>query len=619
MRTSRRWLAVLMGGALVMAACSSGNESGGSDGATTTAGEEVTESTAATPTTSGKADDSGNVTAFVEEAGGRSATSDGIVEGGTLYILDHSQGAVNMDPQRIYTGADLGFQGTTITRTLTSYLPVAGPEGAELVADLATDLGTATDGAKTWSFTLRDGVTFEDGSPITCADIRYGISRTWASDVTGDEGPLYAIDYIDVPEGYPGPYTATAEQQAGFDQAIECPDDKNIVFHLKYGIGDFNYTVSLLSFAPVPKAADTGDKYTLRPTSSGPFKIESYEEGKELVLVRNDKWSQASDPVRTPHLDKIVWQYGLDESVIDERMIADQGDDQAAIVYGSLQPQNLQTVFTDDRFADRRTDGYDGYITYTLVSLKRVNCVAIRKAIWLALDREALRTAGGGPYTGTFASGFILPRLTLDFQDNKLPDGLNPNGTPNVEAAQALMDAAKADPKCADAYKYATEEGLRLDHEEAELWTKLVAIWIDSLGKIGVKIKDNPIESSKYYAAIGDDPGDIIRYGWAADWSNASTVIPPLFLADGGNAYQLPASDPLYPEFEARVKAAQANTDRAAQAAEWKALNQWLVDNVWAIPGTYTRVQNIVGSRVRNAFQWYISGWYAVGNMGLAA
>jgi len=96
-------------------------------------------------------------------------------------------------------------------------------------------------------------------------------------------------------------------------------------------------------------------------------------------------------------------------------------------------------------------------------------------------------------------------------------------------------------------------------------------------------------------------------------------VIPPLFLTEGGNAYQQPGADPAYPEFEQRVRAAQSNTDRTAQAAEWKALNQWLVDNVWAIPGTYTRIQNLVGSKVRNAYLWYTSGWYAVGNIGLAA
>ena len=80
-----------------------------------------------------------------EESGGLSATFDGVGEGGTLYVLTNSEGASTLDPQRVYTGAELGAWGSTFTRTLTSYKPVAGKDGTSLVADMATDLGTASD------------------------------------------------------------------------------------------------------------------------------------------------------------------------------------------------------------------------------------------------------------------------------------------------------------------------------------------------------------------------------------------------------------------------------------------------------------------------------------------
>lgn len=601
MKMSRTACVILVGGALALAAC----------GGTSNSEGEAT-------TTVGSATDSGNVLSFVEETGGVSATSDGIVEGGTLNILDYSTGATNLDPQRIYSGADLGFLGSTLLRTLTSYKITSGEDGTSLVADLATDTGTASADAKTWTFTLRDGITFEDGSPITCADIQYGVSRTWAHDVTADDGPLYATQFLDVPEDYPGPFTATAEQEAAFSRGVECKDPKTIIFHLKIGVSDFNYTVSLLAFGPVPKAADTGDKYTLRPMSSGPFKIETYDEGKALVMVRNDKWNQASDPVRTPHLDRIVWHFGLAEAIIDERMIADQGDDQAAITYAPLASQNLQTVFSGDEYVDRRTDGYDGFVTYTVMNLKTVNCLAIRKAIWLAIDREAVRTAAGGPFTGTFASGFINPRLALDFAEKTPPEGLNADGTANTEAAKALMAQAKDDPKCASAYKLATETGLRFDHGASEAWTKIISIWIDSLKAAGIKLIDNPIEPKDYFATINSNPGDMMRGGWAPDWNNASSVIPPLFIKDGGSAYGNFWDDPEYPAFAKLVDEALLEVDRSKQASLWKALDQWLVDRVWSIPGSYSRVQYLVGSRVRNAYVWYPSGWYAVGNIGLA-
>ena len=159
---------------------------------------------------------------------------------------------------------------------------------------------------------------------------------------------------------------------------------------------------------------------------------------------------------------------------------------------------------------------------------------------------------------------------------------------------------------------------MRFDHGDTELWKKIIAIWIDSLGAAGIKIVDNPIEPSKYYATINQNPGDLMRAGWAADWNNASTVIPPLFIKDGGFAYNNTWDDPAYPEFAKKVAAAQAQTDRPTQAAAWQELNQWLVDNVWDIPGSYTRGQNLVGSKIRNGYQWYPFGWYSVGNIGLA-
>lgn len=584
MKSRKKIVSLLIAGAFLLSAC--GSSSGGSS-----------------------SDDT--------NAGGRSASDEGIEDGGILYILDNAEGATNLDPQRIYTGADLGLLSSTIARTLTSYTHAAGTKGTELVADLATDTGTPSADVKTWTFTLRDGVTFEDGSAIVCADVRYGVSRTFASDMTGNEGPLYAVSMLDVVGEYPGPYTAATEQQAAFEKAVECSEDgKTITFHLKFPVADFNYTVALLSFAPVPKALDTADKYTLKPVSSGPFMVKSYEPGKELIMVRNPNWSQESDPVRKPHLDEIHWQFGLDESVIDERMIADAGDDQATIAYAGLQPENLQTVFDDVKFADRRTDGFDGFVSYTVINFKKVPCLEIREAFWLSLNREALRTAAGGPYTGIFADGFINPLLAADYAPASLIDGINLDGTPNIEAAQAKMDAAKT--SCPEAYKHATEEGLRFDHGQSELWAKLIAIWIESLGAVGIKIIDNAIEPSKYYATISEDPGDLFRAGWGADWNNASTVIPELFTKEGGFNYSQNWEDATYQAFSDKVTLAKGEVDRKKQATMWQELNQYVLDQAWAVPGNFTKTQNLVGSRVRNAYQWKPYGWYNVGAIGLA-
>jgi peptide/nickel transport system substrate-binding protein len=566
--------------------------------------------------------DAGDGVTSGEETGGRSATTEGVKEGGTLYVLTNQEGASTLDPQRVYTGAELGAWGSTFARTLTSYKPIAGKDGTSLVADMATDLGTASDDLKTWSFTLRDGITWQDGSEVTCADIAYGVSRTFGSEVTAFDGPQYAVSYLDIPEGdydtgsaYPGPWLASEEEQALFDEAVSC-DDKTITFHLMLPVADFNFTVSLLAFAPVPEIQDTADQYALMPFSNGPFKIENYEEGRELVLVRNENWKKESDEVRNPKVDKIVWQFGLSESVIDERMLADSGDDKNAVVYGGILPENLQTVFSNDALKDRRTDGYDGYVTYTMLNVSTISCLEVRQAIWLALDREALRTAAGGPFTGQFAQSFVAPLLSVDYEPAKLLEGTNIDGTRNTEAAVAKMEEAKL--KCPEVYAKATDVGLRFDHGDTDTWKKLIAVWIDSLGAAGIKIVDNAIEGSKYYASINGDQGDLMSAGWAADWANASTVLPELFGKGGGFNYLNNEEDAAFEYFQNTVELAKLETNREAQAKIWKELNQYAIDQVWSILGSATKVQNLVGSNVRGAYQWLPFGWYNLGDLGLA-
>jgi peptide/nickel transport system substrate-binding protein len=537
-------------------------------------------------------------------------------KGGTIYILTQLEQITNLDPQRNYTGSDLSFAGGTMHRTLTTYDFAEGDAGSEIVPDLATDTGRPSDDAKTWEFTLRDGVTFEDGSAITCADVAYGTSRTFATDVITN-GPTYAISYLDIPDdGYPGPYTATADEQALFDEAVSCsPDNKTITFKLKVPVADFNYTVSLLSFSPVPKAADTGEKYDTAPVSSGPYKIESYVPGKALTLVRNENWSPESDPVRKAWPDRFVYQFALEATVIDERMIADSGDDKYAVSADGLQPETLPTVFGDPRFEDRRLDGYDPYVLYTNFDVSAVNCVQVRKAVYLGLDREALRTAGGGPYTGDFADGFIKPALADDYAPGKLPDGTNADGTPNIEAATALLEEAKTE--CPDVYERATTDGLKFMYGDTPSQQKAVAIWTESMKAIGIVIKPEPVEPSKYYPTVQNPETefDLAGGGWAPDWANASTIIPELFTAAGGFNYTRNVDDPAYPAFEAKVEEAKAETDRAKQGELWQELNQYVLDEMWALPRTFTKIQDLWGSKVGNAYRWAPAGTFNFGDL----
>jgi len=558
--------------------------------------------------------------------GGLSACSSGSSEGGTLTFLTLAESWTHADPQRNYTGQDIAWFSSFMHRTLTSYKHAPGAEGSGLVPDLATDLGTASNDFKTWQFTLRDGVKFEDGSDITCQDIKYGVSRTFATDVITD-GPTYAISMLDIPkdaEGnsvYKGPYKTDGNDVAAFDKAITCSEDgKTITFNLSRSVADFNYTLTYLSFGPVPQAKDTGDQYDLSPVSSGPYKIEKYQLKDEMVLVRNENWSKDSDPIRNAYPDRIVVRFGLAEEVRDQIILSDSEPN--AMSLDGILPTNLTTVFNEDGSVKPEWEGrahnvYDPYVTYAAVNVSKVNCLPIRKAIYYARDfGSILQISGGQAFGGDPADGVIKPLMGLDYKKVTGLEDFKLEGNP--EKAKALMDEAKK--TCPEVYAKATGKGLVFDTVDSETNKKTATVWIDSLKKnAGINLKFNFIEAGSYYAVVLDrtKQGDISRAGWAPDWANASTVIPELFLDEGGFPMSQVAKDPAYPEFEKRAKANLLESDRAKQGAEWAALNQYVMDNMWVIPNLFTKAQDMWGSNLDGVFFWEPQGAPCFGEIKL--
>jgi len=559
-KTGLRYVALASASALALAACGGDGDSGGTE----------------------------------TSASGGNATAQG-EKGGTLTFLTDLEQFAHLDPQRNYTGEDLAFAGAYLTRSLTAYkVSKDQAEAGTLVPDLATDTGKPTEEGKSWAFTLKDGVKFEDGSPITCADVKYGVSRTFAQSVITD-GPAYAISLLDIPkdaEGnstYLGPYETAKNDTAAFDKAVECSaDNKTITFNLAKPAGDFNYTVTLSSFGPVPKAKDTGEKYDDTVVSSGPYKIAEYTKGQQLVLDRNTNWSGEEDTYRSALPDKIVTKFSVEQSVIDQRMQADAGEDQSAVMIGPLSTASLTTVFNDPRFAERRINESDIYVRYIALNVKKLPELKHRQAILAAADRAQLLTIAGGSYAGELADGLIKPTLQADYAksglwDSLLGDKVPDNGNPEL-AKKLIAESGKPMP------------AITFDYGKTPDNDKSAAALQSSLAKAGIKMTLNGIEPGKYYPTVLDPTkqNHMSNSGWAPDWLNASTIIPELFTPSGGfNLSQ--ANDP---EFNKKAEAAKAETDRAKQGELWKELNKEAVANAWALPTRFGREQRLAGSKV---------------------
>ena len=145
--------------------------------------------------------------------------------GGTLRIV--SAEIDSLDPQRSYLPGVWNLM-RLYARTLVTYSSEPGHTD-ELVPDLATDLGKVSDDGLSWTFTLRPGVKFENGRAITSRDVKYGIERSFASEVIVG-GPTYVVDLLDEPGNqYAGPYQDEAGDKLGLP-TFATPDDSTIVF-----------------------------------------------------------------------------------------------------------------------------------------------------------------------------------------------------------------------------------------------------------------------------------------------------------------------------------------------------------------------------------------------------
>jgi peptide/nickel transport system substrate-binding protein len=188
-------------------------------------------------------------------------------KGGTLKFANPADWD-SLDPGETYYGYAWNF-ARLYGRSLMMFQSAPGKEGNQLVPDLAEAPGQSSDGGKTWTYKLRKGVKFDDGTEVTSADVKYAVLRS-IDKQTFPNGPTYWEAVLDLPSGYKGPYKSP---NMNTDSAIETPDEYTIVFHTTNPFAAFEYLAQLPQTMPVPKDKDTGAKYRNSIVSTGPYKF----------------------------------------------------------------------------------------------------------------------------------------------------------------------------------------------------------------------------------------------------------------------------------------------------------------------------------------------------------
>lgn len=504
-------------------------------------------------------------------------------KGGTIEVLQNSDFSY-LDPARGWDGGVNNFY-RLVYRTLTTPAPGNAKDPNAIVPDLAAGLGTPSDGGKTWTYTLKDGLAFEDGTPITSAEVKFGISRAWDPEI--GIGSPYAKNVIAAPEGYAGPY------RSGDLPTIETPDAKTIVFHLKKPFPEFDAVVGQVNMTPFPKGSGAGDSFIKKIIASGPYKLAAYTPGSLIQLERNPKWDPATDQVRTAKPDSWRFTMGLDPATIDERLLAGQGTDANAIA-GTIQASTLPRLQAP-QYKDRvlRMSG----ICTTYMSLnttkKPLDDVRVRQAINYAVDKAAVQNATGGTQLATIATT-ILPTTVAGHKDYDLYP--SPGHKGDVEAARKLLAEA------------GRSQGFSmvLDIRAQPKMQKQAEAIQQSLKRIGIDVQLNVIDTSTYYETIGtrSQQHDAAITGWCPDWaSSAATFIPPLFygptITDKGNPNLAQLDDPT---INKRIDEVGAMTDLEAANKQWGDLDEQVMKLAPIVPLNVEQAVYLPGRNIAGLF-----------------
>ncbi|MDI5965583.1 ABC transporter substrate-binding protein [Streptomyces sp. SL13] len=519
-------------------------------------------------------------------------------QGGTLTILNQTP-QTKFDPAREYTTGGGNIPGL-VFRSLTTRARKAGAAGTAVVPDLATDIGEPSQGATVWTYHLKAGLKFEDGTPITSADIKYGVERSFAPQLSG--GAPYLRDWLTGASGYQGPY----KDPKGLS-AITTPDARTVVFHLNKPEGDFPYLATQTQFTPVPKAKDTGTKYQDHPVSSGPYEVVSNQnDGTTLTLKRNPYWSQKSDAQRHAYPDRIVVDSGLDPAVIDQRLATGSGADADAVTTDTnLGPAELAKVNGDKELASRVGTGHFGFTNYLAFNpkVKPFDNQKVREAIAYAINRTSVVNAAGGSSLAEPATTFLPNQATFGYTPyDPFPAGRSGNAA----KAKALLAQA--------GYPHGLTVTLTASTSDANQDGPAVAAAVqDGLKAAGITVKLVGLEDDKYQQdiySVASEPGMFLS-GWGADWPSGGPFLAPIFdgrqiVKDGYNFNSAQLNDP---SVNAEIDRINKITDHAAAAKLWGKLDQRIGTKALTVPLFHPVYKRLYGKNVRNVV---ISDWTGV-------
>jgi peptide/nickel transport system substrate-binding protein len=440
------------------------------------------------------------------------------------------------DPANTYYGWCWNMQ-RLFTRTLVGYSSTPGANNVKIEPDLATALGESNADFTEWTYKLKTGVKWEDGTPVTSKQVKYGLQRVFATDLFSNGPSSYYLCLLSKcdAEGtpaYAGPYK---DKTGGLD-SITTPDDNTIIFKLSTSTPDFDYLMAMPASAPVPlteNGSNVGSKYTLKPLSNGPYKFSSYTPEQRVVWVRNDQYDQATDKIRKPLVDKITLNISTNADDNDKQLQAGTADAQAD---GGVQTAFQTNIVNNPDLKKNADNPVSSYVRYFAVFPSVIPDVHCRRAIFYAINKVDLQRARGGSYGGDIAPTMAQPTVP----------GHDPKANPYPPGPDNTGDLAKAKEElklCGKPNGFATKMAYVNAGKGPAVFTAAQA----ALNRVGIKLSAAVHAQSGYYGGYIGKPETVksvgigmAQAGWGSDYPTGGgfwTSIVASYAPPGGGNY----------------------------------------------------------------------------------
>ena len=514
-------------------------------------------------------------------------------KGGTIRMANEGDWDT-LDPGETYYGYSWNFL-RLYGRSLLTYKVEPGAAGNELTPDLAEGLGTPSDGGKTWTYKIRSGIKYEDGTVVKSADVKYAVLRS-VDKQTFPNGPAYFEAFLNLPEGYKGPYKSKG---VNTDSAITTPDDTTIVFHLKQPFAGFDYMAALSQTVPVPEAKDTGANYKQHVISTGPYMFDQNNLGKNFSLKRNPNWDQATDPVRKALPDRYEVALNVNADDIDNRLLS--GDLDVHVTGTGVQPAALGRVVGDPAIKAQTDNPYQSRLWYTSIvgTVAPFDNIECRKAVEYAADKTGYQTAYGGPLSGGDIATTIMPPNIPGYQKYDLYP--SPDGKGDVAKAKEALAA------CGQPNGFATNISYRAERPKEKATAESLQ---QSLARVGIKLTLKPYPQGDYFAQYAGNPPyvkanklGLVVNGWGSDWNDGfgflSQIVDSRVIRETGGSSNASVRDP---EVDKMLDAAVTNQDTKARESQWAAIDKKVMEDAYILPGIYAKALLIRPKTLTNVF-----------------